>query len=171
MRYGDNLIEYLKNYQENEPSLKVLKDTYAYREGQQIIRVSANVEDADRVLHQLYNDIELYGKSTGEDVSGILDNISEQLNKTWTDELKTSKEIYDAYIEAQVKASDTLGQLYIQSKQVVDDYNKALASGEGIEEAKSNLDAIREKVAQNTGEVEGSQGVFDNIFSKRFNNK
>ncbi|NLL69218.1 MAG: hypothetical protein GX232_03315, partial [Acholeplasmataceae bacterium] len=161
---GDNkgLINYLKEYDSSFLKLKQVD----YGTINQEIKIVANVDDADRELHRLYNDIEQYGKDTGEDVNSVLITISEQLNKTWTDELKTHKDNYDTYVEAEIIYHDTLGQLYLQSKQVVNDYNKALASGESIEEAKNNLDELKNKVAQNTKEVEGSQKVFDDIFSK-----
>ena len=169
LKYGDqNLVEFLNTYKETEPSLKVLKDTYAYREGQHIIRVSANVEEADRVLHQLYNDVQDYGRQTGEDVGGILDNISSQLNKTWTDDLKSYKEIYDEYMKNLVVEDDTLRPLYKQAIDSVSEYNKALASGEGIEEAKKNLDEIKTKVIENMGLIEGSFDVFKDIFGEDF---
>lgn len=52
------------------------------------LSVNANVEDADNLMHQLAVDLEEYAKENNIDVSGILDNISEQLKETWTDELE-----------------------------------------------------------------------------------
>jgi len=128
------------------------------------VSIKADTESADELMHQLAIDLEAWGKENNIDVSDILNNISAQLRNTWTDELQEYKTIYDEFMKAEVIRNDTLRPLYDQSIQAVEDYNAALSSGEGIEEAKANLDSIQQSVSEATGELEGSQGVFDNIY-------
>lgn len=126
--------------------------------------IKADVEIADEIMHQFAEDLEKFGKDNNIDVSNLLEGISGQLKKTWTDELKEYKTIYDEFMKAEVVRNDTLRPLYQQSIQAVEDYNNALSSGEGVEEAKANLDAVQQSVQNATGELEGSQEVFDGIY-------
>lgn len=128
------------------------------------LSVKANVENADELMHQLATDLENYGKENNIDVSGLLEGISGQLKKTWTDELSEYKTIYDEFMKAEVVRSDTLRPLYQQSIQAVEDYNNALSSGNGVDEAKAKLDSVKQSVSENTKELEGSETVFDDIF-------
>lgn len=128
------------------------------------LSVKANTEDADELMHQFATDLEKYGKENDIDVSGILEGISEQLKKTWTDELTEYKTVYDEFMKAEIVRNDTLRPLYQQSIQAVEDYNNALSSGEGVAEAKANLDSVQQSVQNATSELDGSQEVFDGIY-------
>lgn len=159
------LIEFLETYSD------LLDLTYSYandRNGYTAtavnLSVKANVENADEVMHQLAEDLEKYGKDNNIDVSGVLDNIPEQLRNIWTDELKDYKTIYDEFMKAEIIRNDTLRPLYQESIKAVEDYNNALSTGEGVKEAKANLDSVQQSVQNATGELEGSQDVFDGIY-------
>lgn len=128
------------------------------------LSVNADVKSADEIMHQFYKDLETFGKNNNIDASNLLENISGQLKEIWTDELIECKTIYDEFMHAEVVRNDTLRPLYQQSIQAVEDYNNALSSGEGISEAKKNLEAVRKSVKNAVGELEGSQEVFDYIY-------
>lgn len=158
------LVEYLDTYSD----LLELIETGSKGQGIETksvnLLVKANIEDADELMHQLYVDIEKYGKENAIDVSGLLEGISIQLKKTMTDDLEEYKTIYDEFMKAEIVRNDTLRPLYQESIKAVEDYNNALSTGEGVEEAKSNLDYIQQSVQNVTGELEGSQDVFDGIY-------
>lgn len=128
------------------------------------LQIKATVEDADDIMHQFAVDLENYGKENDIDVSGLLESISGQLKKTWTDELTEYKTIYDEFMKAEIVRNDTLRPLYQESIQAVEEYNNALSTGEGVEEAKANLESVQQSVQNATGELEGSQDVFDGIY-------
>lgn len=134
------------------------------------IIMRADVETAEETIRQFQKDFEDYIQLHGEvdiDVDSVRSGISDALTEITTDEeLNDYKAIYDEYMQAEVLRNDTLRGLYQESIQAVEDYNNALASGEGIEEAKAKLDSVKESVQGTTNILEGSQGVFDNIFSK-----
>lgn len=115
-------------------------------------------------MRQFYDDLDQFGKDNDIDVSGILEGISGQLKETTADEFKEYRTIYDEFIKAEIVRNDTLRPLYQQSIQAVEDYNNALSSGEGITEAKVNLYSIQQSVQNATGELEGSQEIFDGIY-------
>ena len=114
-------------------------------------------------MKQFYVDLENYGKENDVDISGLLEEISKQRDNTWTDELTEYKTVYDEFMKAEIVRNDTLRPLYQQSIQAVEDYNNALSSGEGVAEAKENLDIVQQSVQNSTGELEGSQEIFDGI--------
>lgn len=154
------LIEYLKTYSD----LLDLTYTGAKNATTVSLSVKADVKNADEVMHQLYQDLDQYGKENNIDLSGLLEGISEQIKKTQTDKLTEYKAIYEEFIKAEIVRNDTLRPLYQESIQAVEDYNNALSSGEGVEEAKANLDSVQQSVQNATGELEGSQDVFNAIY-------
>ncbi len=138
-----------------------------YASGQFDVRnlvIKADVESADEIMRQFYDDLDQFGKDNNIDVSGILEGISGQLKKTTADEFKEYRTIYDEFMKAEIVRNDTLRPLYQQSIQAVEDYNEALSSGEGVAEAKANLDSVQQSVQNATRELEGSQEVFDGIY-------
>lgn len=159
------LLDFIDSYSElfeitNTGSTSQRGEHFAVRN----LQIKANVEDADNIMRQFAIDLEKYGEENDIDVSGMLESISGQLKKTWTDELTEYKTVYDEFMKAEIVRNDTLRPLYQESIQAVEDYNKALSSGEGIEEAKANLDSVQQSVQNATGELEGSQSVFDGIY-------
>ena len=139
-----------------------------YASGQFDVRnlvIKADVESADEIMRQFYDDLDQFGKDNSIDVSSILEGISGQLKKTTADEFKEYRSIYDEFMKAEIVRNDTLRPLYQQSIQAVEDYNEALSSGEGIAEAKANLDSVQQSVQNATSELEGSQKVFDDIYN------
>lgn len=154
------LIEYLKTYSD----LLDLTYTGAKNATTVSLSVKADVKNADEVMHQLYQDLDQYGKENNIDLSGLLEGISEQIKKTQTDKLTEYKAIYEEFIKAEIVRNDTLRPLYQESIKAVEDYNNALSSGEGVEEAKANLDSVQQSVQNATGELEGSQDVFNAIY-------
>jgi len=138
-----------------------------YASGQFDVRnlvIRADVESADKIMRQFYDDLDRFGKDNNIDVSGILEGISGQLKKTTDDEFKEYKTIYDEFMKAEIVRNDTLRPLYQQFIQAVEDYNNALSSGEGVAEAKADLDSIQQSVQNVTGELDGSQKIFNDIY-------
>lgn len=131
--------------------------------------INANADDAKLIIDQFYDDIEKYIKENNLqlDYDSLQINLSKVSSNIETDDsLKEYREIYDEFMRAEVVRNDTLRPLYQQSLQAVEDYNKALSSGEGVEEAKANLNLVQQSVQNVTSELEGSQEVFDAIYDR-----
>jgi hypothetical protein len=129
--------------------------------------VNANADEAKLLIDQFYDDIEKYIKENNLelDYDSLQIDLSKVSSNIETDDaLKEYREIYDEFMKAEVVRNDTLRPLYQQSIQAVEDYNNALSSGEGVAEAKANLDSVQQSVQNATGELEGSQEVFDGIY-------
>ena len=159
------LLDFIESYSELFNITKVGSVSYGVEQFDvRNLSIKADVKSADKLLHQFAEDLERFGEDNNIDVSNILNNISEQIRKTQTDELKEYKTIYDEFLKAEVIRNDTLRPLYQQSIQAVEEYNNALSSGEGVEKAKKNLESVQQSVQNAANEVEGSQEVFDGIY-------
>ena len=130
------------------------------------LQVQGDAESVYNLLQQFSEDLRNFGDKNGIDVTNITSNVSSQLRTIWTDELQEYKTVYDEFVNAEIMRNDTLRPLYHDSIQAVKDYNAALASGEGVSEAKANLDSIKESIQGVTGQVEGSSEVFEGIFDE-----
>lgn len=134
------------------------------------LTVKANVEDADKVLHGFAEDLRKFGDENNIDVSGILSSVSTQLNKTWTEELKDYKEIYDEYATALVMANDQVRSKYKEAVDAVEAYNNAIATGDGYEAAKTNLENVISAVKELTSGLEDGEEMWY-VFQEIFGNK
>ncbi len=168
----EQLLEFAKSYSDLF-TIKSVQDasTPSNTDFTPKIILRADVETAEETIRQFQKDFEDYVKLNGDidiDVDAVRSGISDALTSITADEeLADYKTIYDEYMKAEVLRNDTLRGLYSESIQAVEDYNKALASGEGIEEAKANLDSVKESVQGTTDILEGSQDVFDEIFNQQ----
>ena len=105
------LLDYIESYSdlfELEPASNAFS---SMTNSSYDLSVKANVEDADNIMHQFAKDLEQFGKDNDIDVSGLLEGISVQLKKTWTDELTEYKTVYDEFMKAEVVRNDTLRSL------------------------------------------------------------
>ena len=159
------LKDFIENY--NNEYVKLIKNTYTGGGRSAIeygIKVVANVEEAEKTLKQLYLDIEQFGKDNNIDVTKILENISEQSRNIWTDELNTYKSLYNEYTKQQIIYHDTLGTLYSQAIDAIEQYDNAIKSGKGINEAVENIKLLQTVIKENIHLIDGSEKVFDDLF-------
>jgi TP901 family phage tail tape measure protein len=129
--------------------------------------IKADADNIDSTLRQFEKEIQDFVDTNGLeiDLGALKTGIADALTDIKTDKaLNEAKAIYDEYLKAEIFGSDTLRPLYQQSIQAVEDYNKALSSGEGVTEAKTNLDSLQQSVHNATGTLEGSQDIFDDIY-------
>ena len=140
--------------------------TYSFAE----LKVEANVEDADKVLHDFSADLRKFGDENNIDVSNILESISIQLDKTWTEELTEYKKIYDEYATALVMSNDKTRSAYAESIDAVEAFNNAVISGEGYDEAKTKLESLMSTVKDLTSGLENGEEMW-RIFQEIFGNK
>lgn len=154
---SEKLIDYLRSQGWN---------LYADLADSGVYSINLSTEEAEKELGELYNQIEKFGKYTGEDVKATLDGIGAQSRKVTNDEsIQQAKKIVDQQIEALVLEDEKLNPLYYEAKEAVEEYNKALANREGVEAAKENLDSVRKEVYGIKTDVAEAEGVFDDIFA------
>lgn len=162
------LYDYIKSYSDLF-EIKRLYDTSTLSNSDYAptLFVNANADDAKEIIDKFYDDIEKYIKDNNLqlDYDSLQIDLSKVSSDIETDDaLKEYRTIYDEFMKAEIVRNDTLRPLYQQSIQAVEDYNNALSNGEGISEAKANLDSVQQSVQNATGELEGSQDIFNSIF-------
>ena len=98
-------------------------------------------------------------------INNILYHISDNISKYSTDEeIQKNREIVEGYNRAAVLENDTLRNIYYEATEAVEEYNKALATGEGVDAAKKNLERIQQQFEENKELVEGSELTFEQLF-------
>lgn len=165
------LYEYIKSYSDLF-EIRSMYDTSTFSNSDYAptLFVNANADETKVIIDKFYDDIEKYIKDNNLQLD--YDSLQIDLSKISSDietdeELKEYREIYDEFMKAEIVRNDTLRPLYQESIQAVEDYNKALSSGEGVEEAKTKLDSLQQSVQSVTEEMEDSQSyqdVFNGIY-------
>lgn len=165
------LYEYIKSYSDLF-EIRNMYDTSSFGNSDYAptLFVNANADNAKVIIDQFYDDIKKYIEENNLqlDYDSLQVDLSRVSSSIKNDEkLKEYREIYDEFMKAEIVRNDTLRPLYQESIQAVEDYNKALSSGEGVEEAKTKLDSLQQSVQNVTGEMEDSQSyqdVFNGIY-------
>jgi chromosome segregation ATPase len=155
---SSDLSDYLQEYNNPNVLLNNYQDSF-------YLGVKGTAEEAKNTLKQLYIDIENFGESSGQNVTGLLTDISKGISSVWDNSFDSYQTTYDEYVNAQIIENDTLRSLYNESKDAIKSYNEALASGEGINEATYNLNKLKTQIFYNTDLVDGSKEVFDELFN------
>lgn len=122
-------------------------------------------EEIYNQLTSLFNDL---SRDFGEDnpeVNKLKTALSGVISDSFdTEKMEQAKSNIKQYAEAQILSQNNTRQLYEDAINAVDNYNKALASGQGVEEAKANLDEVKQKVADNTSGISGAGQVFEDVW-------
>lgn len=127
-----------------------------------------DAENAKEVIDQFRLDLDSYAKSNNIDIEDFLGSI-----KDWEDEnidteaIDNAKAIADAYTRAQLIWNDGNGSLvetYDEATQAVQEYNEALASGEGIEQANQHIENLKKEISDLDTD-ENIRNVLNNIFN------
>lgn len=121
-------------------------------------------EELYNLLTKLYTDI---GNELGDsqEVQDFQSKITKMLTGIDKNQLDIDNDTIKSYTEALVLSNETLAPLYNDATKAINDYNNALASGNGISDATYNLNKIKTAVYYNTNAVEGSKEVFDDLFA------
>lgn len=160
------LLSYFEKNKKNLMKLYDLPTGYSQNETKikKQLTITADIESAETAMEQLSTDLEKFGSENNIDVAPILTKITKQLKTMWTEDLEEYRTVYDEFMRAEVIRDDTLRPLYDRSVTAVDNYNKALSSGEDIASAEAELLSVRVSAKNASTRLEGSMDVFNDIF-------
>jgi TP901 family phage tail tape measure protein len=162
--YGNQMSDELVNYLSTYKGLNVEKITQGILGSGAKVSVSdVTKEGLFNALTSLYNDLGNDLESSQE-ISDFQSKISKMLTSIDMQEINSAKSTVEAYTKAQVISNDTLRPLYERTKQAIDDYNYALENGNGVKEAKYNLETIKSEISDNVNLIDGSETVFASLF-------
>lgn len=124
-------------------------------------------EEIYNQLTSLFNDLSRDFGEDNPDVNKLKTALSGIISDSFdTEKMEQAKSNIKQYAEAQILSQNNTRQLYEDAINAVDNYNKALASGQGVEEAKANLDEVKQKVADNTSGISGAGQVFEDVWGE-----
>lgn len=154
--------KYLKKYETLSLGYDYYKGTTGLR-----LNLKGTRDEIQTQLSQLFAELnEDYKSNPPEFIQGLKNVITETLNMDDFDtaKIEDAKNNIKAYTEAEILANNKTRNLYNDSVEAVEAYNDALASGKGVDEAKKNLDDIKQKVSEAIKGYEGYDTVFNDIF-------
>ncbi|MBQ2882454.1 MAG: hypothetical protein IJE43_01570, partial [Alphaproteobacteria bacterium] len=162
---GFDLGKYLERY--DKLDAKVVESDGQYgMSGTVNLVTSGTREEVYEQLSQLFNDLSNDFGESNEDVNKFKETLSGIIQDSFdTEQMEKSKDNIKKYAEAQILSQDGTRKLYEEAALAVDKYNEALVSGKGVDEAKANLDSVKESVASATSDISGASYVFDDIYS------
>lgn len=127
-------------------------------------------EEVYNELNQLFADLtEAYGESNPL-VNNFKETLSNSLSNFDTEAINKAKENVLKYAEASILSGENTRNIYSDAVDAVSEYNEAILSGDGIEEAKKNLDEVKSQVEESLGEgtlsqIDKADEVFDNLWN------
>ena len=162
---GFDLGKYLERY--DKLDAKVVEPDGQYgMSGTVNLVTSGTREEVYEQLSQLFNDLSNDFGESNEDVNKFKETLSGIIQDSFdTEQMEKSKDNIKKYAEAQILSQDGTRKSYEEAALAVDKYNEALVSGKGVDEAKANLDSVKESVTSVTSDISGASYVFDDIYS------
>jgi len=127
--------------------------------GDLLIKAYGKREDVRQSLIDAFNE---FNSKADDESQAIADAISKMLNDDTIDssKIEESKNNVSQYALADILDGSDTRMLYGEATEAVEQYNNALASGEGVDEAKANLDKVR----ANVDKAFGKNGILKNIY-------
>lgn len=118
------------------------------------------------LINALMSDIDkTYGNNKNATVQAFYDNLAKSLNDLDMEGYNKSQNAVDTYALGQVLQNSQYAKSYRELTDAVNDYNEALESGEGVEEAKKNLDSVEQRYNKVTAAIsEDAKIVRDDLF-------
>lgn len=133
------------------------------------ITFTGDAEQADKVIHDLANQVQDLQENFKDNnfVESFLDNSANALKEN-NEVLDKYQEIYDSSLMAQIASDDKLSEGYTKAKTAVDQYNNAVASGDDskIEEARSNLNDVKNTIDLTSDDWKRYGGIMNNVFDQ-----
>lgn len=162
---GFDLGKYLERYDKLDAKVVETDGQYGLS-GTVNLVTSGTREEVYEQLSQLFNDLSNDFGESNEDVNKFKETLSAIIQDSFdTEQMEKSKDNIKKYAEAQILSQNGTRKLYEEAALAVDKYNEALVSGKGVDEAKANLDSVKESVASATSDISGASYVFDDIYS------
>ena len=162
MKLGENDFEGLESYL----SKNGLSKTFLAKDGFYIGGTGTREELYNQLVN-LYSDVaEDFGSDTDNPaVKAFQLALSDVINNSFDkDEMEQAKSNVQAFAEAELLSNNTGRELYDKATNAVNTYNEALESGVGVEEAKNNLESVRNEVDNMTLDIYGAEDVFQSVF-------
>lgn len=137
-KYGFDLDKYMKRY--NKLDTEITTQSQFGVSGNLHLITNGTREEVYKQLTQLFNDLSNDFGESNKDVNTFKTTLSNIIQNSFdTKQIEKSKNNIKKYAEAQILSNNDTRKLYEDATLAVDEYNEALSSGVGVEEAKKNF--------------------------------
>lgn len=143
---GFDLGKYLKKYDKLDAKVTEPNGQYGLAGTVNLITNGTREEVYDQ-LNQLFNDLSKDFGESNKDVNKFKETLSGIIQDSFdAEQIRKSKSNIKKYAEAEILSRNDTRKLFDDATIAVDKYNDALSSGNGIEDARKNLNDIKSKV-------------------------
>ena len=161
---GFDIQKYIDKY--SKLSLSLYDESGYGLSGIATLDMNGTREEIYQQLSDLFKELSNDFGDSNEYVNNFKGIISNILNTSFdTEKIEAAKNRIKTYTEAEVLSNDETFKLYSDSVTAVENYKRALVSGEGIDEAKAQMEDMRAKTQNMNDIIENSQEVFDEVFN------
>lgn len=117
-------------------------------------------------LSQLFQDLSNDFGNSNEDVNKFKTTISGILEDSFdTDALASANDRIKKYAQAEILSNDNTSESYNNLVDAIDNYNTALSSGEGVDDAKQKLLEAKQAAEDSTKDITNSRKALQDVYN------
>lgn len=163
---GFDLKKYLDRY--DKLSAKVVNPDGQYgMTGDVNLVTNGTRQEVYDQLSQLFQDLSNDFGNSNEDVNRFKTTISGILEDSFdTDALDSANDRIKKYAQAEILSNDDASASYNNLVDAVDNYNTALSSGEGVDDAKQKLLEAKQAAEDSTKDITNSGKVLQDVYNQ-----
>lgn len=162
---GFNLKKYLDRY--DKLSAKVVNPDGQYgMTGDVNLVTNGTRQEVYDQLSQLFQDLSNDFGNSNEDVNRFKTTISGILEDSFdTDALDSANDRIKKYAQAEILSNDDASESYNNLVDAIDNYNTALSSGKGMDDAKQKLLEAKQAAEDSTKDITNSGKVLQDVYN------
>lgn len=162
---GFDLKKYLDRY--DKLSAKVVNPDGQYgMTGDVNLVTNGTRQEIYDQLSKLFRDLKNDFGNSNEDVNRFKTTISGILEDSFdTDALDSANDRIKKYTQAEILSNDNASTSYSNLVDAVDNYNTALSSGKGVDDAKKKLVETKKAAEESTNEISNSGKVLKDVYN------
>lgn len=166
---GFDLKKYLDRYDKLDAKVVNPDGQYGMIGNVNLITSGTRQEIYDQIT-ALFNDLSNDFGNSNEGVNAFKSTLNDILKSSFdTNELAAANDRIKKYAEAEILSNDDASTSYNNLVDAVDNYNTALSSGKGVDDAKSKLVEAKKAAQESTNEISNSGKVLQDVYNSLSN--
>lgn len=162
---GFDLKKYLDKYDKLSAKVTNPDSQYGMTGTVNLVTSGTRQEIYDQ-LSSLFADLSEDFGSSNESVTKFKETISDIINDSFdSEELESAKNRIKSYVEAEILSNDEASTSYNNLVDAVNNYNTALSSGNGVDDAKKKLVEAKKAAEESTNEISNSGKVLKDVYN------
>ena len=166
---GFDLKKYLDRYDKLDAKVVNPDGQYGMSGTVNLVTNGTRQEVYDQIT-ALFNDLSNDFGNSNEGVNAFKSTLNDILKSSFdTNELAAANDRIKKYAEAEILSNDDASTSYNNLVDAVDNYNTALSSGKGVDDAKSKLVEAKKAAQESTNEISNSGKVLQDVYNSLSN--